>query len=289
MAQEAFGTAGTIVKLDTIADYLQFYTKALSGKFRLTYVDPFAGTGEVPLKGSLPLFEGLIEYERVMAGSAKKALSVSPAFDHYLLADIKKANVEALSELKSKYPSIAQKIVISRGEANQIVSDYCAQHDPRYDRAVIFLDPFGNQVRWSTIETVANTKGIDLWYLFPAGLGVARQISDDAKIQKDAEESLNLMFGDRGWFDAATQPSGQMDLLHGALNERVKMTATAEAITKYMIAKMKPIFPGIVLDEWLPLGKNGGHWYSLIFACSNDSRAAKDLARRVASGIMKKK
>lgn len=45
MAQRSFGTAGTIKKLQTIADYLNFYTTALTGKFTLNYVDAFAGSG----------------------------------------------------------------------------------------------------------------------------------------------------------------------------------------------------------------------------------------------------
>ena len=34
-------------------------------------------------------------------------------------------------------------------------------------RAVLFLDPYGMQVEWATIEAVAKTKAIDLWLLFP--------------------------------------------------------------------------------------------------------------------------
>jgi three-Cys-motif partner protein len=289
MAQKAFGTGGTIKKLQTIADYLQFYTTALGGKFRLNYVDPFAGAGEVPLRGNLPLFDGIIDYDKVMAGSAKKALEIEPPFDKYWLGDIRKANVSALSELKSAYPKIADRVHLQHGEANQIVEQYCKQHDPNRDRAVLFLDPFGNQVSWSTLETVARTKGIDLWYLFPSGLGVARQISQDAKVQKDSEDSLNQMFGDRSWFEASTRQTGQLNFLDADYDERSKMKFTADAITKHLIAKMKGIFSGIVLDVWLPLGGNGGHWYSLLFACSNDSKPAKDLARRVANDIMKRK
>jgi len=63
----------------------------------------------------------------------------------------------------------------------------------------MFLDPFGNQVKWETLDRIGRTPGIDLWYLFPAGLGVLRQISRDGRVQKDAEASLDLLFGPNDW------------------------------------------------------------------------------------------
>ena len=62
MAQKAFATKATIRKLTTISDYLAFYTVALSKqRFRLTYFDAFAGTGEIPYAANLPLFDGMQE------------------------------------------------------------------------------------------------------------------------------------------------------------------------------------------------------------------------------------
>jgi three-Cys-motif partner protein len=289
MVQKSFGTGGTFKKLETISDYLQFYTRALNGKFKLTYLDPFAGTGEVPIRGSLPLLDGVVEYEKFLAGSARMAFSVRPAFDRYVISDLKKAHASSLLDLQLQYPDIVERVTITQSEANQAVADYCKIHNPVTDRAVIFLDPFGNQVKWSTIELIAQTKGIDLWYLFPAGLGVARQISDDGTVQMDAESSLNEMFGDRSWFESATQLNTQMDLLSIDVQTRTKVADTADAVTRQMIRKMKSVFKGVVLDEWLRLGKKGGHWYSLLFAISNDSKPAKELARRVAKDIMRTK
>jgi len=288
MAQKSFGTGGTITKLNTIADYLQFYTTALGGKFRLTYIDGFAGSGEIPIKSELPLFDGVIEYEKVIPGSARNSLSLDRPFDSYVFADTKKSNVTSLSLLSKEFPHLADRIRVVRGDANGVVLDYCTAHNPKTDRAVIFLDPFGNHVNWSTVEAVARCKGIDLWYLFPSGLGVVRQISDDASVQKDAEESLNRIFGDNSWIEASTVHTGQLNLLEVESEDRRK-TATADSITRHFISKMRNVFEGVVLDEWLALGAKNGHWYSLVFACSNDSEKAKSLARRVAKDIMKKK
>jgi three-Cys-motif partner protein len=40
-------------------------------------------------------------------------------------------------------------------------------NDWRSHRAVLFLDPYGMQVEWQTIEAIAKTAAIDLWLLFP--------------------------------------------------------------------------------------------------------------------------
>lgn len=289
MAQKAFATKATLRKLATISDYLAFYTVALSKRgFRLTYFDAFAGTGEIPYADNLPLFEGMQELSAVIEGSARRSLKVEPPFDRYIFADSKRQNVTSLSRLKDEFPQMANRIEVLCGDANQLVRNFCLEEIKIYDRAVIFLDPYGNHVAWDTVKTIAAKPGIDLWYLFPAGVGVVRQMSHNAQIQKDAEESLDQMFGDHDWFSSLTEKNTQLDMLDHQSEARRKV-ATADATTRYMIAKMKTIFDGRVLEQWLPLGKQGGHWYSLIFAWSNPSKRASTLASRVAREIMRRK
>ncbi len=288
MAQKAFGNRSTVKKLETLSDYLNFYTTALNGKFRLNYFDAFAGSGEIPHGNSLPLFAGVDEITNFIEGSAKRSLKIRIPFDRFYFCEGKLSNVGELERLKDEFPHLAEKMNIFHGDANEQISKYCKNEIKRNDRTVFFLDPYGNQVRWSTIEEIASTEGSDLWYLFPSGLGVLRQISTDAKVQKDAETSLNFLFGDNSWFDALTEPIFQSDMLDNNIELR-KRVATADMVTKFMIKKMKTVFKGKVLDSWLPLGKAGGHWYSLIFACSNQNPSAHGLATRVANDIMKRK
>jgi three-Cys-motif partner protein len=288
LAQKAFGNKSTVKKLQTLTDYLDFYTTALNGKFRLNYFDAFAGTGEIPYGSSLTLFEGIAEIETVIEGSARRSLKLRVPFNRYYFSDGKLSNANDLEKLRVEFPSLASSIFTSHGDANDKISHYCKFNNLKNDRTVFFLDPYGNQVKWSTIEDIAQTEGSDLWYLFPAGLGVVRQMSKDAKIQKDAETSLNMLFGDNTWFDALTEQTFQPDMLDPTLEVRRKI-ATSDAVTRFMIKKMKSVFKGKVLDSWLPLGKAGGHWYSLIFACSNKNPKAHELATRVARDIMRRK
>ncbi len=288
MTQRPHGTRGTARKLRTVFDYLDFYTTALPRRFRLTYLDAFAGAGDVPFKDKLPLLDGILEYEKVFEGSAQKSLKLRRPFDRYIFNDGIKSNVNSLAKLKIEFPHLADRIQIVQQDANQIVTDYCRSHDPSRDRAVIFLDPWGNSVNWQTIELIAQTKGIDLWYLFPSGLGVVRQISQDASINPDAAPSIDRIMPSKSWRDIIAKPSAQGDMFteQGDVVEKI---ATADSITRYFIGELKKVFHGVVLDEWLALGAKNGHWYSLVFACSNDSENAKKLAGRVAKDIMRKR
>ncbi|GAI54351.1 unnamed protein product, partial [marine sediment metagenome] len=56
----------------------------------------------------------------------------------------------------------------------------CNNYKWQNNRAVLFLDPYGMQVNWETIKAIANTEAIDLWYLFPFGIGVNRLLQKDA-------------------------------------------------------------------------------------------------------------
>jgi three-Cys-motif partner protein len=67
-------------------------------------------------------------------------------------------------------------IQIRPGDANVEIQELCKK-DWSSHRAVLFLDPYGMQVEWKTIEAIAATKAIDLWLLFPLGIGVNRLLT----------------------------------------------------------------------------------------------------------------
>ncbi len=57
---------------------------------------------------------------------------------------------------------------------------------------MVFLDPYGMQVEWSTIEALAATKAIDLWYLFPLGVGVARLLTHRWRYPRSVETTAGF-------------------------------------------------------------------------------------------------
>jgi len=287
VAQQPFGGKGTLTKLRTISDYLSFYTTALGGRFRLLYLDAFAGSGEIPLAKELPLLPDTAESASVIEGSALRSLKLDRPFDRYVFVDARAANVASLIGLRAEFPTLADRIYVRRADANLAVEEFCKELRPS-DRAVIFLDPFGNQVSWTTIEAVASTSNVDLWYLFPAGLGVVRQITNDGRVLADAEASLDRMFGNQEWRNKMVTKRTSDDLF-GLAESQSEKVATAEGVRRLMISQMKQLFRGGVLENWLPLGKGRRHEYSLLFAWSNPSGKAKSLAGRVAADIMRRK
>ncbi|MEN9867180.1 MAG: hypothetical protein RL748_2770 [Pseudomonadota bacterium] len=288
MAQLSFVNKGTQQKLRKVSEYAGFYTQALKNKgLHLYYVDVFAGTGEIPMSGNLPLLDDLQDIDDIVIGSAGRSLDIKQPFDKYVFADIKRKNTENLESLRDKYPNLKDRISIKRGEANDTVRDFCNAMQPK-DRALLFLDPFGNQVNWKTLELIAQTKKIDLFYLFPAGLGVARQISNQGEYTLESEQSLNRIFGSDEWKTECVKFDETRDLFDDLRVTSTKVV-TPTSITRYMINKMGTIFEGGVSERWLPLGRDKRHNYSLLFACSNPDKAARSLAQRVAKDIMTRK
>ena len=69
--------------------------------------------------------------------------------------------------------------MLVNADANSYLIDLCTNYRWEYHRAVLFLDPFGMQVTWDTIKAIAGTEAIDLWYLFPLGVGVNRLLKKE--------------------------------------------------------------------------------------------------------------
>ena len=176
MPQRKFGsTDSTGRKLDVIERYLLMYQRALSNTgFKTLYLDGFAGSGEVPIEERKDdLFDA--EVKTVLAGSADRALRVSPPFSRFIFIDNRTKCIDALKSRFKGNPS-EDRVEYLVGDANEKIVAICTNEQWRSQRGVVLLDPFGGQVEWPTIEAISATKALDLWYLFPAGLCVYRQI-----------------------------------------------------------------------------------------------------------------
>jgi three-Cys-motif partner protein len=106
--------------------------------------------------------------QRLLDGSARLALKTKPRFDQYVFIERDAERCAALETLRGEFPELAADIRVEQGEANQEIRALCRE-DWRHHRAVLFLDPYGMQVEWPTIEAVAKTQAIDLWLLFRWG------------------------------------------------------------------------------------------------------------------------
>ncbi len=103
-----FGGSHTEIKLAVLTAYVGAFQTALKNqRFETWYIDPFAGSGD---RSERKLIGGLLEGYPVeettvtFSGSAKRALEITPAFDHYRFADTKPGHVNALQRLASEHP-----------------------------------------------------------------------------------------------------------------------------------------------------------------------------------------
>lgn len=290
MPQKPFAGPHTETKLEKLEAYLKAFLMVFKNKAwaHTIYVDAFAGTGTAPIAKksdpALPLDEDATEF---IVGSAQRALGLELSFSEYIFIEKGRSKAKELQQLKEAFPDKASRIRIENADANKALQAVCEKGNWKKGRAVVFLDPFGNQVEWKTIEAIAKTEAIDLWYLFPAGLGVHRQISGKANFDRDKERSLTRLLGTPDWkqaFIAQTERPADLFDHGGAISRKVVTPASA---TLYMIGRMKTIFKGGVLDEYLELGPRGHHSYSLLFACANPSPNANALALKLAKAVMR--
>ena len=173
--QQPFGGEHTRRKLDVVAKYLSAYVTVMKKqRFRLFYVDGFAGSGGSASRADLLDSDpALFPTSAMVEGSPLRALSVDPPFDKYLFIEKAEKNVKSLNEVCAKFPD--RNYEVWPGDANEKLQEFCeAIKKHKSDRAVVFLDPFGLSVEWDTICDLASTEKVDLWYLVPVD-GMSRQ------------------------------------------------------------------------------------------------------------------
>jgi three-Cys-motif partner protein len=293
-----FGGDWTQTKLDVLKEYLGAYTKALKDKptaaqpFRKAYIDAFAGTGsraarERETSGSPEtlLFPDLAEPapQKLLDGSAKLALQVEPRFDKYVFIERSPERCQQLEGLKHEFPTLADDIDVRQGEANEVIQKLCAPLDAwKSRRAVLFLDPYGMQVEWKTIEAIAATKAIDLWLLVPLGVGMNRLVTKSGKLPESWHQRMDAFLGTKAWYDefykVETKPT-----LFG--DHQVQVKASMDVMARYFNDRLKQVFAGVVEEPGVLWNSANNPLYLLCFAVGNER--GKDIALRIANHLLK--
>ncbi len=274
ISKQQFGGDWTTEKLGKLREYLSAYTKILSKQpFSFAYIDAFAGTGYRELKepGSRThlLFPELAEPEpqKFLQGSARIALECDLAFHKCIFIE---KDAQKLAELQinlhKEFPEKEKHIIFSQGDANTVIQDLC-EKDWRRHRAVLFLDPFGMQVAWSTIEAVAKTRAIDLWILFPLGVAVNRMLTKNGQIVETWKLKLDEIFGSGEWYDEFYRKTPQSSLF--GEETQLQKAADFSTITDYYVNRLRSIFPHVA-EKPLPLyNSKRVPLYVLFFAAGN--------------------
>lgn len=151
-------------------------------------------------------------------------------------------------------------------------------------RAVVFLDPFGMEVKWSTIEALGRTNAIDLWLLFPLGQAINRLLRRDSKINSAIKHRLDDFFGTEDWYQHFYKIY-QENTLFGN-QSRVRKIADFNLISSYFINRLKTVFADVSTNPRFLYNSRKIPLFLLCFAASN--KKAAPLAIKIADDILKK-
>lgn len=199
---QKFGGNWTEEKLDIFTRYLNAYLCALRDqKFKKIYVDAFAGTGEIETSGG----------EQYLDGSAKRALAADKQFDWYFFIENDKEKAAELQNMINvEFPHLARIVTIYCGDANEKLTQIIDVINWRNSRGLLFLDPYATEVNWTTLENVAKTESIDVWYLFPFS-ALNRMLPKNGQYEA-WENCINRLLVDSGWRNEFYKEDPQMSL-----------------------------------------------------------------------------
>ncbi|WP_242342706.1 three-Cys-motif partner protein TcmP [Anaeromyxobacter terrae] len=269
-------------KLEGLGKYVAAYTKILSRQqaLKYVYVDAFAAAGravirrkvaddDVTVALDLGLPRADTETRQVIDGSPRVALNVEPPFTHYVFVEADPDRLAQLESLKIEYGD-SRAISVREGDCNEYLATRLLDgfRRDRCWRGVVFLDPFGMQVPWSTIEKLAATKRIEVFINFPLGMAIQRLLERSGRLTEHRRAKLDAYFGDSGWYDVVY--STETDLFGDKVPR--KWEDAGDRLLAWYRDRLQVAF-GHVSAARLIKNSKGGHLYYLVFAGPNRTGA----------------
>jgi three-Cys-motif partner protein len=139
------------------------------------------------------------------------------------------------------------------------------------------------EVEWSTMEAIARTQAIDAWILFPAGIGVNRQLPADGNVSQWARDAMDRLFGTPGWYDRFYAKHTTSDMF-GDL-ARVQKTGSPDEIVTYYRERLESIFPHVAPSPLVLRNSNNAPMFALFFAAAHPKYGAT--AVKIAQDVLK--
>lgn len=282
MSDQGFGGDWTEKKLSVLEDYLDAYTTALKNQpFKLIYIDAFAGSGKVEASRSEADANG--ELRGFLEGSAVRAIRVTnKSFDELIFVEQDEARYYQLkNRLELENPG--RNLKFYNEDANKFLLQL--ERDWNSYRGVLFLDPFGTQVKFTTIQKVASFNALDTWILVPVW-SISRLLPrnrEPSAISQTWADRLSRIYGGKSWQDLY-QVSSQGELFD--LPSRVRDPGI-EGLLEIYKQKLRQEFGDRFLGKSLTL-KNSKNavLYELMFCCGSPSPKAIGASKRIAKHLI---
>jgi three-Cys-motif partner protein len=170
-----FGGSWTEAKMDIVVSYAKAYLTIMDKQswVKTMYFDGFAGSGIIETD----------ENDDVKKGTALRILDIvepSP-FDLYYFVELDETHKKELEKRIQENYFGRNAHVVSADCNEKLASMAKFLNTNKTFRALVFIDPYGMSVNWSSIETLKGL-GVDLWILVPTGIGISRLLKNDGNI-----------------------------------------------------------------------------------------------------------
>lgn len=267
-------------KLECLGKYLHAYTTILRKQSHwcenYIYVDAFAGGGAAPLRkydvnqSEVALFDGISEFirteeeesETYVNGSPRVALEIQHKFTDYIFVEKNADRNQALQQLKSEYGS-STNIAILQGDANQQIKTQVLEpgrFNWKKSRGLAFLDPFGMQVPWQTLEQLGQTGAFEIILNLPVGMAIQRLLPRSAEFSEKNRAELDHYFGTNEWFEVV------YDVQPGLFGEETnKKEDSGAKLALWYRDRLAKAF-GFAARPRLITNTRGSHLYYLLWA-----------------------
>ena len=183
-----FGGSWTDQKMKIVVDYAKAYLTIMYRypKLQTIYFDGFAGSGMIVGEDG----------EDSKKGTALQIMDIThpKPFDMYYFVEKNERFVKMLEkQIKENYSDRTAHVI--KDDCNNKLKSMASflVKKPFY-RALAFVDPYGMDVQWSSIEALKGL-GIDLWILVPTGLGPNRLLKLDGEISEGWYKALETFLG----------------------------------------------------------------------------------------------
>ncbi len=204
-------------KLTCLGKYLSAYTTILrKQRFKgYFYIDAFAGPSRLKVREGheedaaqqfliepgehAPDDAGKVEY---IKGSPRVALQIEHPFTRYVFIELNKERVKQLEQLAQEANEKGLDIRVRQQDCNEYLTELLQKGRGSWNnwRGVIFLDPFGMQVPWSTVAAIGKTRAIEVFINFPVGMAIQRLLKRNGQFSPHEQAKLDSYFGTDEWF-----------------------------------------------------------------------------------------
>ena len=300
--KKSWGGKWTEEKLDAFEKYVKAYLTIMNVHrdacgWKLLYFDGFAGSGtrsqdeekeEIVQAADLFGQEVTVEDFNVYKGAAERVVRIESdgvgSFDHYYFVDKSEENCKALEKKLEQYQTHGRKHYLNK-DANEAVG-MLSNTLRKYSncKALVFLDPFGMQIDWTSIESLKDLS-VDLWILVPTGVIINRLLERKVDQEKGLAHAEKLMsfFGMteeviRNFFYTETQ----VQTLFGEEEIITKAENSIRKIAQLYVKRLKDVFLYVTEEPMVLYNNHNVPIFHLVFAANNKT------AMKIAQDIINK-